>query len=201
MIAPTAHGCKRVAVGGFELACNGAERPPPREICRHGIVSRIIILPNFRLSNALLGCDKQILRWPGPFGTGFLSPQPPGVVRIGPVRKKHTPILGQRELVLFLFGLAPHVARVGIRARPSPGSPCEPPTSLAKQKRRRRSISEGTYRPRPASGPACRDCRPGYRPQRHRRPRGRYFPAARSSSRGCRSSRRPSAGCAPHCSR
>jgi len=25
------------------------------------------------------------VRWPGPFGSGFLSPQPPGVVRIGPV--------------------------------------------------------------------------------------------------------------------
>jgi hypothetical protein len=80
-------------------------RSSGKEIRRHGIVSRIIIPPNFRLSVALLGCEKGTLRWPGPFGTGFLSPQPPGVVRIGPVRKKYTPTLGRRKLVLFLFGL------------------------------------------------------------------------------------------------
>jgi len=103
MIAPTAHGCKRVVAGAFELVRDGGSQPLiKREIYRHGIVSGIIIPPNFRLSTALLDCDKEILRWPGPFGTGFLSPQPPGVVRIG----QHTPILGQRELVLFLFGLS-----------------------------------------------------------------------------------------------
>ena len=102
MIAPTAHGCKRAVAGAFELVRDGGSQPLiKREIYRHGIVSRIIILPNFRLSAAVLDCEKEILRWPGPFGSGFLSPQPPGVVRIGPVRKKHTPILGQRELVLF----------------------------------------------------------------------------------------------------
>jgi hypothetical protein len=194
MIAPTEHGCKRVVAGAFELACDGGSQSLiRREIYRHGIVSRIIILPNFRLSTALLDCEKGILRWPGPFGTGFLSPQPPGVVRIGPVRKKHTPILGQRELVLFLFGLS-------CWARSSVW-PCEPQTGLAKQKVPVRSVSAATYRPRPASGRACRDCRLGYRPQPHRLPRGRYFPAARSNSRNCRSSRRPSAGYAPHCSR
>ena len=194
MIAPTAHGCKRVVAGAFELVRDGGSQPLiKREIYRHGIVSGIIILPNFRLSTALLDCDKGILRWPGPFGTGFLSPQPPGVVRIGPVRKKHTPILGQRELVLFLFGLSCW-ARVSVW-------PCEPQTGLAKQKVPVRSISEATYTPRPASGRACRDCRPGYRPQRHRFPRGRYLPAAPSSSRSCRSSLRPSTGYAPHCSR
>jgi hypothetical protein len=199
MIAPTAHGCKRVVAGAFELVRNGGSQPLiRREIYRHGIVRIIIILPNFRLSTALLDCEKRILRWPGPFGTGFLSPQPPGVVRIGPVRKKHTPILGQRELVLFLFGLS--LLRFPCWARVS-AWPCEPQTGLAKRKVPVRSISEATYTPRPASGRACRDCRPGCRPQRHRPPRGRYFPAARSSSRSCRSSRRPSAGYAPHCSR
>jgi hypothetical protein len=54
---------------------------------RHGIVSGIIIRPNFRQASAQLDCEKKILRWPGPFGSGFLSPQPPGVVGIGPVRK------------------------------------------------------------------------------------------------------------------
>ena len=88
MIAPTAHGCKRVAAGAFELVRDGGSQPLiKREIYRHGIVSGIIIPPNFRLSTALLDCDKGILRWPGPFGTGFLSPQPPGVVRIGPVAR------------------------------------------------------------------------------------------------------------------
>src|ERR1700738_2722376 len=62
-------------------------RPQHRIDHRHGIVSAIIIRPYFRPAPALLDCDKQILRWPGPFGAGFLSPQPPGAVRIGPVRR------------------------------------------------------------------------------------------------------------------
>ena len=49
-------------------------------------------------------------------------------------------------------------------------------------------VSEATCRPRRASGLVCRDCHPGHRPPRHRRPRGKYFPAARSSCRNCRSS-------------
>ena len=52
---------------------------------RHGIVSGIIIPPLFGQPPAAVDCDKRLLRWPGPFGSGFLSPQPPGVVRIGPV--------------------------------------------------------------------------------------------------------------------
>jgi hypothetical protein len=120
MIAPTAHGCKRSVAGAFELVRDGGSQPLiKREIYRHGIVSRIIILPNFRLSTALLDCDKAVLRWPGPFGAGFLSPQPPGVVRIGPVRKKHTPILGQRELVLFLFELLVLLKRFRAKACPA----------------------------------------------------------------------------------
>ena len=53
----------------------------------HGIVSGILLLPHFRQAPAPLGCEKIILRWPGPFGSGFLSPQPPGAVGIGPVRR------------------------------------------------------------------------------------------------------------------
>src|ERR1700687_4406113 len=60
---------------------------PAPKTCRHGIVSGIIIPPNFRPAPALLHGEKRILRWPGPCGSGFLSPQPPGVVRIGPVRR------------------------------------------------------------------------------------------------------------------
>src|ERR1700751_5015009 len=45
----------------------------------------IIMPPHFRPSTALLNCDKETLRWPGPFDTGFLSPQPPGVAGIGSI--------------------------------------------------------------------------------------------------------------------
>src|SRR5258706_12304930 len=54
-----------------------------------GSLAKIIIPPNFRPATAQLDCDKRILRWPGPFGSGFLSPQPPGAVRIGPVRRNY----------------------------------------------------------------------------------------------------------------
>src|SRR6476660_5912027 len=57
----------------------------------HGIVSGILLLPYFRQPPAPLGCDKIILRWPGPFGSGFLSPQPPGAVGIGSVRRGSNP--------------------------------------------------------------------------------------------------------------
>src|SRR5260370_37600586 len=66
--------------------------------------------PHFRQPLALPGCDKKLLRWPGPFGFGFLSPQPPGIVGIGPIagskceRHRVSVIEGQRELVLFVFG-------------------------------------------------------------------------------------------------
>jgi hypothetical protein len=170
-----------------------------------------------------------MVRWPGPFGTGFLSPQPPGVVRIGPVRDEHTPALGRRKLVLFLFCFffgfpllgsrfrsdsrrlrTASVHRLSTAAANHHGRALAGPlrckaiglaTRPAQQKVSARSISEARYMPRPASGRAFRDCRPGYRPPRHRHPRGKHFPAARSSSRSCRSSRRPSAGYAPHCSR
>jgi hypothetical protein len=87
MIVPTAGGCKRAVAAKFAQGrtdANPFARQP--ENLRHGIVSGIIILPNFRQAPAALDCDKVILRWPGPFGPGFLSPQPPGVVGIGPVR-------------------------------------------------------------------------------------------------------------------
>ena len=96
---------------------------------RHEIVREIIIRPNFRPATAVLNCDKESLRWPGPFSTGFLSPQPPGAVGIGPVRRIVYPILGQRELVLFLFWGGRHSptrqlarlrARVGANPQPRP---------------------------------------------------------------------------------
>ena len=51
---------------------------------RNKIVSGITIRPKFGQSPALLGCNKETLRWPGSFGFGFLSPQPPGIVGAGP---------------------------------------------------------------------------------------------------------------------
>lgn len=47
--------------------------------------------PHFRPANAALNCEKETVRWPGPFGSGFLSPQPPGIVRIGPVALQPEP--------------------------------------------------------------------------------------------------------------
>jgi hypothetical protein len=70
---------------------------------RHGIVSGIIIPPYFRPSTALLDCEKKVLRWPGPFDTGFLSPQPPGVVGIGPIRRIVYPHTGPTRVGPFSF--------------------------------------------------------------------------------------------------
>ena len=69
--------------GSFVAYC----APDPGELShsrRHGIVSEIIIRPFFRQPPAALDCEKNILRWPGSFGFGFLSPQPPGIVGTGP---------------------------------------------------------------------------------------------------------------------
>jgi hypothetical protein len=82
MIALTA-GRRKGVVNTKETARNHPTLP---ETSIHGIVSGILLLPHFRQPPAPLGCDKKILRWPGPFGSGFLSPQPPGAVGIGPVR-------------------------------------------------------------------------------------------------------------------
>jgi hypothetical protein len=83
MIALTA-GRRKWVVKSKETAPN---RRKPQEIPSHGIVSGILLLPHFRQPPAPLACEKIILRWPGPFGSGFLSPQPPGAVGIGPVRR------------------------------------------------------------------------------------------------------------------
>src|SRR5450756_386515 len=72
---------------------------------RHGIVSAIIIPPHFRQPTAVLDCDKTILRWPGPFGSGFLSPQPPGAVGIGPVSQDRlTPHWANESWSFFFWG-------------------------------------------------------------------------------------------------
>ena len=62
-------------------------------------------------------------------------------------------------------------------------------------------ISAASCRPRRASHPAFRGCRPGHRRPRRRRRRGKYFPAEWSSFLRRRSSHRPSRDCAPRCSR
>ena len=68
-----------LAIGLLRTAFDENRQP----VMRHGIVSLIIMPPYFRPPRAVLGCDKICLRWPGPFDTGFLSPQPPGVVGTG----------------------------------------------------------------------------------------------------------------------
>src|ERR1700730_2429691 len=60
--------------------------------------------PHFRPAPALLRCEKMILRWPGRIGCGFLSPQPPGAVGIGPVpQSKVYPRTGPTRVGPFSF--------------------------------------------------------------------------------------------------
>jgi hypothetical protein len=61
-----------------------------------------------------------ILRWPGPFGTGFLSPQPPGVVGIGPVRRIVYPHTGPTKVGPFFFGLSLLIGALSIRRQALP---------------------------------------------------------------------------------
>lgn len=75
----------------------------PRGTTGHGIVSRILLLPHFRQPTAPLNCEKESLRWPGPFGSGFLSPQPPGAVGIGPVAGDLHPETGANASWSFFF--------------------------------------------------------------------------------------------------
>ena len=76
MIAPTGRGCKSPVGSGAQIPARRIVRKP--KSARHGIVRRIIILPYFRPATALLGCDKWILRWPGPFVPDSSAPSPPG---------------------------------------------------------------------------------------------------------------------------
>jgi hypothetical protein len=59
--------------------------------------------PHFRPSTALLNWDKEILRWPGPFDTGFLSPQPPGVAGIGSIAEQIIPYWANASWSFFFF--------------------------------------------------------------------------------------------------
>jgi hypothetical protein len=77
------------------------KRGESSDLSRHGIVSGITIQPFFRQPPAALDCEKNALRWPGSFGFGFLSPQPPGIVGTGPSAAKK----GQRQLALFVCGM------------------------------------------------------------------------------------------------
>src|SRR5579871_2041314 len=85
------------------------------ETRRNKNVSGITIRPYFGQSPALLGWEKKTLRWPGSFGLGFLSPQPPGIVgagpnaelTLGPTRVGPFLILGLRSL----RALFPYIAK------------------------------------------------------------------------------------------
>ena len=199
MIAPTAGGCKRVR----QLNPRAHRRrpillPETRSAIahpgRHGIVSGIIIPPNFRPSTAVVDCDKQILRWPGPFSSGFLSPQPPGAVGIGPVRRIVYPHPGPTKVGPSSFWGCCHPGarwrepEISCQYVPDSGPAPSGASLIDSADNQVLEVSEATCRPRRTSGPVCRDCHPGHRPPRHRRPRGKYFPAAQSSCLNCRSS-------------
>src|SRR3954447_5495178 len=103
MIALTAERRKRLCRSRKPRRIVRRSRSRSLEILNHAIVSRILLLPYFRQPTAPLGCKKAILRWPGPFGSGFLSPQPPGAVGIGPVRRGVNPELGPTKVGPFSF--------------------------------------------------------------------------------------------------
>ena len=65
-----------------------------------GSLEGIIIPPHFRQPPAVLDWEKVALRWLGPFGFGFLSPQPPGIVGIGP---NAATVLGPTQVGPFVF--------------------------------------------------------------------------------------------------
>src|ERR1700759_4914731 len=92
-----------------------AERGESSDSSRHGIVSGITIQPLFRQPPAALDCETSALRWPGSFGFGFLSPQPPGIVGTGPSAANK----GQRELALLFLRIRTSPPRhSGARASP-----------------------------------------------------------------------------------
>jgi hypothetical protein len=132
------------------------------------------------------------LRWPGSFGFGFLSPQPPGIVGTGPSAAKK----GQLTLALFCLRmpLGRRRRRESATARSAHAIRITPDDF---QKR----ISAARCRPRPAWDRACRDCRPGPAPRRRRRHHAPGCRAISSSFQALRSSHRPSRGYAPHCGR
>ena len=74
---------------------------PPRK--RHGIVSGIIIPPYFCQPPAALGCDKSVCVGPVLSVPDSSAPSPPESSGSG-LSHELTPILGQRKLVLFVFG-------------------------------------------------------------------------------------------------
>jgi hypothetical protein len=196
MIAPTACRRKGASDSRAEIIARRIVRGPlPGKKCNvTRSLAEIIIRPNFRPATALLDCDKQSLRWPGPFSSGFLSPQPPGAVGIGPVRRIVYPHPGPTKVGPFsLMGCCHSGARwrepeISCQHVPDSGPAASGASLNDSADNQVLEVSEATCTPRRASGPVCRDCHPGRRPPRHRRPRGKCFPAARSSCRNCRSS-------------
>src|ERR1700736_1904641 len=91
--------------------CGASADPIRPEYTVTGSLAEIIMPPNFRPATAPLDCEKEPLRWPGPFGSGFLSPQPPGVVGIGPVRRVVYPHTGPTRVGPFSFWVAVFPAR------------------------------------------------------------------------------------------
>ena len=208
MIAPSRAHRKGRAAAGKRSA--GASRRPLRRhpfagthSQRHGIVSRIIMTPHFCPPYAAVSRQKVGVRWPGPFGSGFLSPQPPGAVGIGPIH--NISYKGQRKLVLLFFSAALlRLVRAG--SRPASIEARADDVGLVgargqSQSGRIRVISAARYTPRRASVRADRGCRPGHRRRRRRCLRERCCRVAPSSDPGRHSSRRSWSDFAPRCSK
>ena len=205
MIAPTGCGCKGAAAKASRFA--RGRRPARAETDRHGIVSgnhNTAPLPPSARPAGLRNNNPALAR-----SFRCRIPQPPaprGRRDRACSQDSLYPLLGQRELVLFVLGdrcwrgaSAPiddaavipgaqaqdaKVAKVAIMVNDLRSSP------YSRDRMTTAEFSEASCRPRRASDRACRDCRPGHTPPRRRRPRVKYFPAAPSSWRDCRSSRR-----------
>ena len=106
MIAPTAllRKCGVIAPCSLRRSRNLQPSAESTSQRRHGIVSSIIIPPHLRPPRALLNWDKNYLRWPGPFDTGFLSPQPPGVVGTGSIAEQLIRDWTNASWSFFFFG-------------------------------------------------------------------------------------------------
>jgi len=95
-------GDVRAALRGIVPGARGTFTHLPVQTVTSSLAG-IIMPPYFRPSTALLNCDKEILRWPGPFDTGFLSPQPPGVAGIGSIAVQIIPYWANASWSFFFF--------------------------------------------------------------------------------------------------
>jgi hypothetical protein len=200
MIAPS--GSRRKRVHDHGRAARGQHLANHRH--RHGIVSRIIMTPYFCPRRAPESRHKTTVRWPGPFGSGFLSPQPPGAVGIGPIHNLEDE--GPTRVGPFAFqtGFHTEIFESRLPSHRQWWTSCSRRrhrSARCDRDRKQTEITAATYRRRRASAQADRGCRPGHRQRRRRHPRARCCPTARSSVPARHSSRRSWSDFAPRCNR